>query len=166
MESGYCSGLGFPYVFFGTCFVEPVSVCFRVSIPVCVHVCELRVRCSTGMIRIWYGYDTDMIRVWYGMRLESTRMPDCIVEVIQLRHGGWEPTDIVRGEVKCSMATKPTGAVLIKWVGNNSPRFDERIFWQDVQSIVSVNDWDVSALSRVDLKPGDTVVVTTCRKTQ
>ena len=55
--------------------------------------------------------------------------------------------------------TKPTGAVLIKWVGNNSPRFDERIFWQDVQSIVSVNDRDVSALSRVDLKPGDAVVV-------
>ena len=48
---------------------------------------------------------------------------------------------------------------MIKWVGNNSPRLDERIFWQDVQSIVTVNDRDVSILLRADLKPGDTVVV-------
>ena len=50
--TGYCSGLGFPYVFFVTCFVEPVSVCFRVSVPIYVHVSELRVRCSIGMIRV------------------------------------------------------------------------------------------------------------------
>jgi len=70
-----------------------------------------------------------------------------------------ESHNIVRGEVKYRMATKPTGAVLIKWVGNNSPRFDERIFWQDIQSIVSVNDQDVPVLSPADLKPGDTVLV-------
>ena len=57
------------------------------------------------------------------------------------------------------MAKTPTGAVLITWIGNNSPRFDERIFWQDVQSIVSVNDQDVFVLLRVDLKPGDAVIV-------
>ena len=89
------------------------------------------------------------------MRLESTRM--------YCRGDSAAPQRVKanrhHGEVKRSMATKPTGAVLIKWVGNNSPRFDERIFWQDVQSIVSVNDRDVSALSRVDLKPGDAVVV-------
>ena len=38
-------------------------------------------------------------------------------------------------------------------------RSDERIFWQDIQSIVSVNDRDVSVLSPADLKPGDTVLV-------
>ena len=72
-----------------------------------------------------------------------------------------ESHNIVRGEVKCRMATKPAGAVLIKWVGNNSPRFDKHIFWQDIQSIVSVNDRDVSGglLSPADLKPGDTVFV-------
>ena len=48
---------------------------------------------------------------------------------------------------------------MVKWVGNNSPRFDERIIWQDVQSIVTVNNRDVSVLSRADLKPGDTVIV-------
>ena len=64
------------------------------------------------------------------------------------------------------MATKPAGAVLIKWVGNNSPRFDERIFWQDIQSIVSVNNRDVSGglPSPADLKPGDTVFVQHIRK--
>ena len=40
------------------------------------------------------------------------------------------------------------------------------MFWQDAQSIVSVNDWEVSVVSRADLKPGDTVAVQTCRKTQ
>ena len=55
-----------------------------------------------------------------------------------------------RGEVKCSMATKHTGAVLINWVGNNFPKFDKHIFWEDVQSIVTVNDQDVSVLLQTD----------------
>ena len=50
---------------------------------------------------------------------------------------------------------KATGAVLIKWVGNNSPRIDDCIFCQDVQSIVSINCRAVSVLSRANLKPGD-----------
>ena len=61
--------------------------------------------------------------------------------------------------MKCSMATKPPGTVLIKWVGNNSPRFDDRIFWQDIHYIVSVNDRDVSVLSPSHLEPGDIVLV-------
>ena len=71
---------------------------------------------------------------------------------------------VSQGEVKYRVAIKRTGAVLIKWVGNNSPSFDERIFWQDVQSIVTVNDQDVSVLSRAYLKPGDVVIVQHVRK--
>ena len=58
------------------------------------------------------------------------------------------------------MTTKPSERTfLIKWIGNNSPRYDNRIFWRDVGSIVSVNGRDVSALSSSDLIPGDAVVV-------
>ena len=67
--------------------------------------------------------------------------------------------NIVRGVVKCRIATNPAGVVSIKWVGNNSPRFDDRIFWQDIQPIVSLNDQDVSVLSPANMKPGDTVLV-------
>jgi len=37
-------------------------------------------------------------------------------------------------------------------------------FWQDIQSIASVNDRDVSVLSPADLKPGETIVVQDNRK--
>ena len=61
-------------------------------------------------------------------------------------------------------AAKLTGAVFIKWSWNNSPTFDQCIIWPDVQSIVSVNDWDVSVLSPANLKPGDTIIVQHVRK--
>ena len=62
MASGYCLGLGFPYVFFSTCFVEPVSVCFRVSVPVSVPIC---VRTCLRVLQYRYdtGHDVGMIRV-------------------------------------------------------------------------------------------------------
>ena len=54
MAFGYWSGLGFPYAFFGTCFMEAVSARVRVnipvSLPVCVHICELREYVQHGQI--------------------------------------------------------------------------------------------------------------------
>ena len=72
---------------------------------------------------------------------------------------GGKSHNIVHGVVKYRIATNPAGAVLIKWVGNNSPSIDDRIFWQDIQPIVSLNDQDVSVLSPANMKPGDTVFV-------
>lgn len=59
-------------------------------------------------------------------------------------------TNSVCGEMKYNMVTKPVEVILIKWVGT-SHRFDKSIFWQDVNSIVSVNGQHISALSLSNL---------------
>ena len=59
-------------------------------------------------------------------------------------------TNSVHGEMKYNMVTKPAEVILIKWVGT-SHGFDKSISWQDVNSIVSVNGQDISALSLSNL---------------
>lgn len=59
-------------------------------------------------------------------------------------------TNSICGEMKYNMVTKPVEVILIKWVGT-SHRFDKSLFWQDVNSIVSVNGQHISALSLSNL---------------
>jgi len=59
-------------------------------------------------------------------------------------------TNSVCGKMKYNMVTKPVEVILIKWVGT-SHGFDKSIFWQDVNSTVSVNGQDISALSLSNL---------------
>ena len=137
----------FQYVFLWKQY--PCAYAYACTLVKCTHMCTYIDR----YVQYWCGavcngYNTGMIHVW---NCRSTRNSEWIVNV--------RATNIICGEVKCSMSSKPTEAVLIKWVGNNTPRFDERIFCQDVQSIVRVHCRAISVLSLAGLKPGDAVIV-------
>ena len=49
--------------------------------------------------------------------------------------------------------------VLIRCQGNNSPRYDGKLFYEPVNTIVKVNGAEVHGIAVAELKPGDSVTI-------
>ena len=49
--------------------------------------------------------------------------------------------------------------IFVKCEGNNSPKYDGKIWEEDVKYIVKVNGQSIDPRSQEDIKPGDRVII-------